>query len=86
MYFIKPQFDHTWHYEFGTQRQVNDSEINQKNMTEKMKMFFKLSFFTRLKFLRNQITIFKILYIHCHLSRKIKKKLENHQNVDIPNL
>ena len=46
MYFIKPQFDHTWHYEFGTQRQVNDSEINQKkNMTEKMKMFFKLSFF-----------------------------------------
>ena len=46
MYFIKPQFDHTWHYEFGTQRQVNDSEINQKKkMTEKMKMFFKLSFF-----------------------------------------
>ena len=46
MYFIKPQFDHTWHYEFGMQRQVNDSEINQKKkMTEKMKMFFKLSFF-----------------------------------------
>ena len=46
MYFIKPQFYHTWNYEFGTQRQVNDSEINQKKkMTEKMKMFFKLSFF-----------------------------------------
>ena len=46
MYLIKPQFYHTWNYEFGTQRQVNDSEINQKkNMTEKMKMFFKLSFF-----------------------------------------
>ena len=46
MYFIKPQFYHTWHYEFGMQRQVNDSEINQKKkMTEKMKMFFKLSFF-----------------------------------------
>ena len=47
MYFIKPQFYHTWHYEFGTQRQVNDSEINQKKnkMKEKMKMFFKLSFF-----------------------------------------
>ena len=47
MYFIKPQFYHTWNYEFGTQRQVNDSEINQKKnkMKEKMKMFFKLSFF-----------------------------------------
>ena len=45
MYFIKPQFYHTWHYEFGMQRQVNDSEINQKKYDRKNENVFQIIIF-----------------------------------------